>query len=638
VRAVAVVPIRRPEEKTADRAAQLMIRRAEELGIETVHHRFEKMQPQCGFGLLGLCCWLCMMGPCRIDPYGVGPSKGICGANADTMVARRVLLHIANGAAAHGEHFFHILETLKETVKHLSEGRPFPYRIADERKLRSIAKRLGIPDAETKPVLDLAVEVVKKIEEDFTRTTEEPLNLLRAYSIDRRRRVFEKLGILPRSAWREVFEAMHRIHMGVDADYRSLLAHGLRTALADCYAMLGTTELQDTMFGTPRPVESYANLGVLKHDEVNIVVHGHNPLLSMKMVEIAKSEEMLKLARDVGAKGINICGLCCTANEVLIRLGVPLAGNTLHQELALATGAVEAMVVDYQCIMPTLADIAGCFHTKLITTMPVTRVPGAIHIEWEASKADEVAREVVRTAVENFPRRDRKRVFIPDIKSKVIAGFSVEAIVEALGGTLEPLLEAIKRGDIRGIVGIVGCNNPKVPQDRGHIELAKELIANDVLVVGTGCWAVASAKAGLMTLEAQSLAGDRLRRVLEALKIPPCLHMGSCADNSRILVTLNAIAEALGVDISDLPVFGSAPEAMSSKAVAIGTWFVAQGVNVHLGVVPPVLGSEAVVKMLTEDIEKLVGARFVVEPNIKKAAELILEHIDRKRRLLGLPA
>ncbi|MCS7098742.1 MAG: anaerobic carbon-monoxide dehydrogenase catalytic subunit, partial [Sulfolobales archaeon] len=396
--------------------------------------------------------------------------------------------------------------------------------------------------------------------------------------------------------------------------------------------------LQDVMFGTPKPVESYANLGVLKQDEVNIVVHGHNPLLSMKVAELARSEEMLSLAKSVGARGINVCGVCCTANEVLMRLGVPLAGNTLHQEMALATGAVEAMVVDYQCIMPSLADIASCFHTKLITTMSATRVPGAIHMEWRADRADELAREIVQLAVENFRSRDRGRVFIPDIKSKVIAGFSVEAILGALGGTLAPLIEAVKRGDIRGIVGIVGCNNPKVPQDRGLVGLTREMIANDVLVVGTGCWAAAAAKAGLMTLEAQQLAGPRLRRVLEKLKIPPALHMGSCVDNSRILVALNAMAEALGVDIPDLPVFGSAPEAMSSKAVAIGTWFVAHGVNVHLGVVPPVLGSEAVTKLLTEDMEGLVGARFVVEPDVKKAASIILDHIDRKRRALGLPA
>jgi carbon-monoxide dehydrogenase catalytic subunit len=633
---MAVTPIKKVEEKTIDKAAQVMIRRAEELGIETVHHRYEKMQPQCGFGLLGLCCWFCMMGPCRIDPFKVGPTRGICGVDADTMVARRVLFHIANGCAAHGEHAFHVLETFKETIKHSSEGKQFPYKLVDEKKLRSIAKRLGIPDAETKPILELAAEVAKKIEEDYIRTTEETLNVLKAYSIDKRRRVFEKLGVLPRSIWREVFEAMHRIHIGVDAEYRNILLHGVRTALADCYAMTTATELQDVLFGTPKPIESYANLGVLKYDDVNIVVHGHNPLLSIKIVEVARSEKAQKLAREVGAKGINVCGICCTANEVLMRIGVPLAGNLLHQELALATGAVEAMVVDYQCVMPAVAEVARCFHTKLVTTMPVARIPGGIHIEWRAEKADEVAEEIVRLAIENFPRRIKERVFIPDIKSKVIAGFSVEAILEALGGTLTPLIEAVKRGDIRGIVGIVGCNNPKVPQDKGHVELAKELIANNVLIVGTGCWAIAAAKAGLMTLEAQSLAGDRLRKILEALKIPPCLHMGSCVDNSRILVALNAIADALGVDIPDLPVFGSAPEAMSSKAVAIGTWFVAQGVNVHLGVIPPVLGSEAVTKLLTEDLEKLVGARFIVEPDPKKAAEIILEHIDRKRRTLGL--
>ncbi|MEM2005503.1 MAG: anaerobic carbon-monoxide dehydrogenase catalytic subunit [Zestosphaera sp.] len=632
-----VAPIKKPEEKSVDRAAQIMIRRAEELGVETVYHRYERMQPQCGFGLLGLCCWLCMMGPCRIDPYGVGPTKGICGADANTMVARRVLLHIANGEASHGEHAFHALETFKEVARRESAGVPFPYRIADEKKLRAVATKLGVPDAESRPVIDLAIEVAKRVEEDLTKSTEEPLNMLKAYSIEKRRRVFDRLGITPRSVWHEAFEALHRIHVGVDADYRNLLLHGLRTALADCYAMLAATEIQDIMFGTPKPVESYANLGVLKPDEVNVIVHGHNPLLSMKVVELARSEEMLKQARSVGAKGINVCGICCTANEALMRMGIPLAGNLLHQELALATGAVEAMVIDYQCVMPSLADIAGCFHTRLVTTMPVAKIPGAIHMEWKAESADEVARNLLQLAVENFSRRVREKVYIPNIKSKVIAGFSVEAILEALGGTLAPLLDAVKRGDIRGVVGIVGCNNPKVPQDMGHVELAKELIANDVLVVGTGCWAIAAAKAGLMTLEAQSLAGTRLRRVLEALKIPPCLHMGSCVDNSRILVLLNAVADALGVDIPDLPVFGSAPEPMSSKAVSIGTWFVAQGVNVHLGVIPPVLGSEAVTKLLTEDLEGFVGARFVVEPDPRKAAGLMLEHIDRKRRALGLP-
>jgi carbon-monoxide dehydrogenase catalytic subunit len=634
---VSVTPIRKPEEKSIDKAVQAMIRRAEELGIETVFHRYEKMQPQCGFGLLGLCCWFCIMGPCRIDPFGLGPSRGICGANADTMVARRVLFHIANGCAAHVEHGFHVFETLKEAVKHAREGKEFPYRITDEKKLREFAKKLGVPDAETRPVIEVSEEVVKRLEEDFNRTAEEPLTVLKAYSISSRRRVWERLGVVSRSMWREIVEAMHRIHVGVDADYRNLLLHGIRTALADCYAMLVATQLQDALFGTPKPVETYANLGVLKVDEVNIVVHGHNPLLSMKVAEMARSEEMLKLARSVGAMGINVVGVCCTGNEVLMRLRIPPAANFLQQEFVLATGAVEAVVADYQCVMPALSEIARCFHTKLITTMPVTKIPGAIHIEWRPEKADEVAKEIIRTAVENFPRRVKERVFIPDVKSKVIVGFSVEAILSALGGTLTPLIDAIKRGDIRGVVGIVGCNNPKVPHDRGHVELAKELIANDVLVVGTGCWAIAAAKAGLMTIEAQALAGNKLRKVLEALKIPPCLHMGSCVDNSRILVLLNLVAEALGVDIPDLPVFGSAPEFMSSKAVSIGTWFVAQGVNVHLGVIPPVLGSEAVTKLLTEDLEKIIGARFVVEPDPKKAAEIILEHIDRKRRALGLP-
>lgn len=429
---------------------------------------------------------------------------------------------------------------------------------------------------------------------------------------------------------------MHRTTVGVDADPTSLLLHGVRTALADCYAMLMATELQDVLFGTPTPVKATANLGVIDAKKVNLIIHGHNPLLSMRVVEVASSEEMLSLAKDVGAEGINVAGICCTGNEVLMRFGIPTAGNVLHQEMALATGAVEAMVVDYQCVFPAVMDVAKCFHTKLITTMPAAKIPGAIHLEWSPEKADEVAKEAVKTAVENFRNRDVGRVYIPNVKNECVAGFSVEAIVKALGGTLEPLLKAVKDGDVYGIVGIVGCNNPKAVQDSGHVTIAKELIANNVLVVGTGCWGIAAAKHGLMSIDAQRMAGERLRAILEGLKIPPCLHMGSCVDNSRILNAAFAVAEALGVDVPDLPIFGSAPEAMSEKAVAIGTWFVAHGVNVHLGTVPPVLGSEKVTKLLTEDVAKYTGARFVVEPDPKKAAAIMLEHIAGKRKALGL--
>ena len=611
-----------------------LIEKAEREGVETVWHRFLEQQPQCGFGILGICCRNCNMGPCRIDPFGYGPKRGVCGATADTIVARNIVRMIAAGAAAHSDHARDIWKVFKGVV----EGEVKGYRIVDAAKLRWIAQRLGIP-TEGRSDLEIAKDLAEVLEKEFGKQDEEPLTLLKALAPERRLRVWKKLGIVPRNIDREICECLHRTHIGVDADPLSLISHGARTALADGWSgSMMATILSDILFGTPRPIKSVANLGVLKEDHVNIVVHGHNPVLSMKIVEAAMSEEMQKLAESVGAKGINVVGMCCTGNEVLMRLGVPIAGNFLMQELAIATGAVEATIVDYQCVMPALATLSSCYHTKLITTEKKMKIPGALHIEFEPEKADEIAKKIVRIAVENYRNRSPERVFIPKYKAELVAGFSVEAIVEALGGSLDPLIEALRSGVIKGIVGIVGCNNPKVKHCHSHVTLAKKLISNDVLVVGTGCWAIAAAMEGLLSPSAAKLAGPGLRELCEKLGIPPCLHMGSCVDCSRILIALAELAKALNVDISDLPVAGSAPEWMSEKAVSIGTYFVASGVFVHLGTVPPVLGSPLVTKILTEELEYLVGGRFYVEPDPEKAAETILGVIEEKRKKLGWPA
>jgi len=328
--------------------------------------------------------------------------------------------------------------------------------------------------------------------------------------------------------------------------------------------------------------------------------------------------------------------MCCTGNEVLMRHGVPAAGNFLQQELAVITGAVDAMVVDVQCVMPALGSLAGCFHTKFISTSPKAKFPGATHMEFNEESANETARSIVQAAVLNYRLRDPSKVHIPDIKSRAMVGFSVETIVGALGGSLDPLLGAIKSGAIRGIGAVVGCNNPKVKQDFGHINLVKELIKNDVLVVTTGCNALACAKAGLLLPEAADLAGDGLKGVCKAIGVPPVLHMGSCVDISRIMVACAAIANALGVDISDLPAAGAAPEWMSEKAVSIGTYVVGSGVYTVLGTVPQVLGSKKVVELLTEGVKGVTGGAFAVEPDPLKAAKLMIDHIDSQRRKLGI--
>ncbi len=618
------------ELKTIDISAQKIIEKAKDEKIEIIWDRFEDQQPQCGFGLLGICCRNCNMGPCKIDPFGDAPQKGVCGATADTIVARNIVRMIAGGAAAHSDHGRDIVETLEHTAMGEAQG----YEIKDEEKLHRLCEEYKI-SLDGKDKKELAKELALEIMKEYGMVKGEIQFVQRAP--EKRKELWKKIGVLPRGVDREIVEIMHRTHIGVDTDYINILLHGVRTALSDGWGgSMIATELSDVLFGTPEPVESTVNLGVLKEDEVNIVVHGHNPLLSEMIVKAASDNELIKLAKQNGAKGINITGMCCTGNELLMRKGIPVAGNFLNQELAIITGAVEAMIVDYQCIMPSLPDVAKCYHSKIISTAPKAKFPGAEHIEFDEHKAVDIAKEIVKTAVENFPNRVPEKVMIPDKPVKLVAGFSVEAILKALGGTPQPLIDAIVAGKIRGAAGVVGCNNPKIPHDYGHVEQVKELIKNNILVVTTGCNAIATAKAGLMLPEAAELAGDGLKEICKALGIPPVLHMGSCVDNSRILVLLAALANALKVDISDLPVAGSAPEWMSEKAVSIGVYVLSSGIFTVLGTVPPVLGSLAVTTLLTKDIEGVVGANFAVEPDPKKGAQLMIDHIEKKRKALGL--
>ena len=403
------------------------------------------------------------------------------------------------------------------------------------------------------------------------------------------------------------------------------------------------TDLQDVLFRSPQPVRAKVNLGVLRKDAVNIVVHGHEPVLSEMIVAASRDPELLKMAEAQGAKGINIAGICCTANEILMRHGVPVAGNFLQQELAIITGAVDLMVVDVQCIMPSLASLTGCFHTKLVSTSPKAKMPGVEQIDFDEMRALEVAKEIVGRAVENYSRRDPRKVTIPESRSDLIAGFTTESVFRFLGGryrgTFRPLNDAVIDGRLRGAVGIVGCNNPNTLHDYAHITLTRELLKNDVLIVSSGCAAIADAKCGLLRPEAAyESAGPGLREICETVGIPPVLHVGSCVDNSRILTTLIEIVGegGLGEDFSQLPVAGSAPEWMSEKAIAIGFYFVASGVMTHFGTPHPVLGSPAVHKFLTDDVEEMLGGKFFFEDDPVKAAAQIIEHLDRKRAELKL--
>jgi carbon-monoxide dehydrogenase catalytic subunit len=606
----------------------LLFDKAVKDNVETVWHRHEAQQPQCGFCDMGLSCRICIMGPCRVDPFGQGPQTGVCGADADIIVARNLCRMIAAGAASHSDHGRDLVEVLEAVSKGGAPG----YKIRSEEKLIRVAGEYGLK-TDGKDPLAIAGELADAMMEDYGMRKKSVTLVSRAP--EKRRKIWENAGITPRGIDRETSEMMHRTHMGVDNDWVSLLTQGLRNALSDGWGgSMIATEVSDILFGVPAPKPTMVNAGVLKKDQVNIVVHGHNPVVSEMVSKAAVSEEMLALARAKGAAGINLAGVCCTGNELLMRRGIAMAGNHLMTELILSTGAVDMMIVDYQCIMPSIGKAASCYHTKMISTSDKARFPGMEHHEFHPDNAEEKAKVLVKAAIENFGHR--KQVFIPVDPQEAVGGFSIETILGALGGTAEPLIDAIKAGKIRGAVGVVGCNNPKIKHDHGHVTLIRKLIENDILVVDTGCVSVASAKAGFKVPSAIEMAGPGLKEICGALGIPPVLHLGSCVDNVRILVLVSALADALGVDISDLPVAGSAPEWYSEKAVTIGVYCVASGITTHLGPMPPVTGSMNVVKLLTEGLNDVVGATFGVEPDPEKAAVFLTRVIEKKRKALGL--
>ncbi|MFH0914398.1 MAG: anaerobic carbon-monoxide dehydrogenase catalytic subunit [Chloroflexota bacterium] len=631
------------ETKSIDQATLDMIAKAAEDGCRVVFDRAETTKP-CPIGGEGACCSICAMGPCRVAaPKGREETAeerrrrvGVCGATPETIAARNFVRKIAAGTSAHSDHG----RTMAKFFLAVAKGKAPGYELKDEQKLLQLALELGVTigDRSNK---DIAIDVGNILMNEFSRQEGELVFLKRAPL--KRQEIWRKLGVAPRGIDREVVESLHRTNMGMDQDYKDLLNAGMRTALADGWGgSMIATELQDIIFGTPSPLLSQINLGVLKEDQVNIIVHGHEPQLADMLAVVSQDPQMIEYAKSKGAKGINLAGMCCTANEILMRRGVPIAGNFLQQELAIVTGALEAMVVDVQCIMQGLQDVAQCYHTKIITTDPRAKIQGATHMQFDEHNAVESAKAIVRAAIDNFPHRG-KNVRIPQQKTDMVAGFSHETINYLLGGlfraSYRPLNENIINGRIRGVAGVVGCNNPRVTHDNIHVALTKELIKNDVLVLHTGCSAMAVAKAGLMVPEAAAkYAGEGLASVCEAVGIPPVLHLGSCVDNTRILIAATAVVKdgGLGDDISDLPAAGCAPEWMSEKAIAIGHYFVGSGVFTVFGVNWPTIGNKEVTDYMFKDMEKVYGGMWAFETDPYKTAKLMIDHINKKRKALGL--
>jgi anaerobic carbon-monoxide dehydrogenase catalytic subunit len=621
-------------EKVIDEASAEMLVKAQCDCVETCYDRADTYKVQCNFGKAGVCCRNCHMGPCRITK---NTPRGICGANEDTIVARNFLREVVGGTAAHSDHGRHLVLRLKKVAKGEGHG----YKITDERMLRYNARLFGIEEV-GRTNEEVALDLANLMLQEFS-SQEEPLKTLELAPL-KRRSLWDAKEVAPMGIDRMCVEAMHRTTMGVDHDYKNLLMHAFRTSLSDGWGGSRVASMvSDILFGSPAPVKSTANLGVLGIKTVNIIIHGHEPALSEMLTIAVQDPEVKEYARQAGAEGVTLAGICCTANEILMRHGVPVAGNVLQQELAIVTGAVEMMVIDVQCCMPSLPTVAKNYHTQIISTADIAKTVGAIHLNFDEDAPLESAKALIKKAIDNYANRDQSKVSIPGQTEPIVAGFSVDAIKYMLGGryraSFRPLNDAIMQGRIVGVVGIVGCSNPKKKTDEYTTVLTRELVKRNVLVLKTGCAAIAAGKAGLLKPEVGlEMAGKGLREVCETVGMPPVLHMGSCVDNCRILEAATEIVRegGLGDDLSSIPAVGVAPEWMSEKAIAIGCYFVASGVDVILGNPFYTSGSENVTKFLNEETKDIFGASFHLCEDPQEAVGLIMAMLNEKRDKLGI--
>ena len=631
--------------RSVDPAALEMLAKYKDQGIITGFDRYAAQQPQCAFGYEGVCCRICIQGPCRVKGTEGPGSKGICGAHGYTIVARNIARLDAGGASAHSDHGREIVYALLHTAK----GELADYSVKDEKKLRRVAANIGI-SAEGKSVNELAEEVALAALNDFGNITSEPCRWLTSYITEGRKKKFDDCNIYPTSIDRAVVGMLHETHMGVDADPVNIVFNALRVSLADFTGMHISTDISDILFGTPEPCVSEANLGVMKADKVNIIVHGHNPLLSQTVVDVAN--EMEEEAKAAGAAGIQISGICCTGNEVLMRSGIPIATNFSSQELAIMTGACDLMVVDVQCIMPSIRAVAECFNTTIVTTMANSKIPGSHHVAFDEDHAVASAKEIIRLAIDTFKERKGKEVFIPQHKNKVVAGFSFESMMEIFGGLnaevpMQALIDEIEAGRLKGVAMFCGCNNLESIHDQNHLTIVGNMLKNDVFVIATGCSAQAMAKAGYMDpAKVDEFCGENLAAFIHKLEeankdklsagLPPAFHMGSCVDNSRCHDFIRVMADTMGVDTPKIPFVATAPEAMSEKAISIGSGLVTNGIPTHVGTMPPVEGSPLVYDIVCRIASDVYGGYLILETDPEKASEKLLAALEYRTWKLGV--
>lgn len=601
--------------------------------VSNVADRFEAQGNRCSFCEMGLSCQLCSNGPCRISKRA---ERGVCGIDANGMVMRNLLHKNIMGISAYTYHAREAAETLKATA--LGDT---PFSIKDEEKLRSLANSLSIKGANAG---ETASKVADRIMWSINQPSNEESMMVEVFAPSTRKEIWRTLDIYPGGPAHEIVDATARSMTNIDGDYVSLAKTALRLGIASCYGALIPLEIsQDIIFGTPFIHESNVDLGIIDPDYINIVPNGHEPFIGAALIEAARREEVQKRARETGAKGLRIVGSIETGQELMQRFAdddvfVGITGNWLNQEFAIATGGIDLFVMDMNCSVPSLKQIADKYNTKLVAVSKLVGVVGVDdHIDYQPELAGRQAKELINLAINNFMKRKNNKAIRDLKKTKIVTGFSTEALLRLLGGSIEPLLDIIKNGTLKGIVALVSCTSLKNGgQDLITTTVAKELIARDILVLSAGCGNAATQVAGLNSLSAQELAGPGLKAICGKLNIPPVLSFGTCTDVGRLVLLVTAVADALGIDPSQLPVAVTAPEYMEQKATIDAFGAVAFGLYTHVSPLPPVIGAPDVVKLLTHDVESLVGGKLAVEEDPIQAVDGIEKHINAKRQNLGI--
>ncbi len=618
-------------EQTPDPAVREMMLRAEQIGIDTAFDRFDAQQPQCSFGLAGVCCKICNMGPCKITPKS---PKGVCGADADLIVARNLLRSAAAGASQHGMHAREVILSLKWAA----EGR-LNIPIMGQQKIRDTAKSFGIK-TEHRQIKHIASDLADALLEDMSRTVPAEHRTIKACAPAERQEVWKDLDIIPISAYHEVFEAFHKSGCGTDGDWKSVMQQFLRCGLSFTFSgVVGASIATDSLFGVGDRVTSKVNIGALKKGYVNIAVHGHLPTLVSQIVAVGQEEKFVELAKSKGAKGIQFYGICCSGLAAMYRYGgvIPLS-NAVSAELVLGTGALDLWVADVQDVFPSIMEVAKCFKTTVVTTSESARLPGAERFEYDHQHSNieqtrELAEKIVMRAIESFEARRGIPVYIPPYEVDAEVGFSVEYVCKRFG-SMQPLADALREGKILGIVNMVGCSNPKVLYEKATVDVADVLLKNNVLILTNGCAAFPLMKLGYCNVSALDKVGDSMREFLTP-DLPPVWHVGECIDNTRSTGIFAGVAGASGHKICKMPYAFTSPEWGNEKGLDAALGFRLMGINSYHCVEAPIYGSKNVIEFLKEGTKETLGSAMHVDVDPVALGNKIVEDIKAKRRALG---